>query len=168
MSFTPTDPTAKTLDPHSTTTVKKGENLNPVALALEFPVDIWKIYINNVLMAWAYSPGVTPAADDAGIYASAGENGIIIEPSSNTEATVVFNTELMPAGDNQQIAAAFVPDATKPTQEIGKTTLATVSVSSTTSPDIRGVGSSSGGCDAGLGAIISAIAAAFFISKKRS
>ena len=169
VSFTPTDPTAKTLNPNTTTTVKQGENLNPVALVLEFPVDIWKIYINNVLMAWAYSPGVTPAADDASIYASTGENGVIIEPSSKTEATVVFNTELMPAGNNQQIAAAFVPDVTKPTQEIGKTTLATVSVSGTTSPDEPiGVGGSSGGCDAGLGAIVLAMAATFFISKKRS
>ncbi|MBR0249260.1 MAG: putative Ig domain-containing protein, partial [Synergistaceae bacterium] len=169
VSFTPTDPTAKTLNPNTTTTVKQGENLNPVALVLEFPVDIWKIYINNVLMAWAYSPGVTPAADDASIYASTGENGVIIEPSSKTEATVVFNTELMPAGNNQQIAAAFVPDVTKPTQEIGKTTLATVSVSSTTSPDEPiGVGGSGGGCDAGLGAIVLAMAATFFISKKRS
>ena len=167
VEYVASDPTAKTLNPNTTTQVRQNEDINPIALVLEFPVDIWRIYINNVLAAWAYSPGVSA---NGAIYASTGENGVIIEPKSKTEATVVFNPANMQTGSSE-IAAAFVPNAAKPTQEIGRTKLADVNItSSTTSPDeeIQGVGDSGGGCSAGLGAIVSAIAAAFFISKKRS
>ena len=171
VTFTNTNPSAQTLSRTGTNQVSKGSNINPVDLVLEFPVDIWRVYINNVLAAWAYSPGVNATEDNDFVtfYPAEGSKGVDIIAESSTKATVTFDTNTMSSGSNE-IAAAFVPDADKPTQEIGKSTLATVNVSSSDVPSTTplGAGSSSGGCSAGLGAMVSAIAAAFFISKKRS
>lgn len=163
-----------TLSRTGTTNITKSSDINPIDLVLSFDVDIWRIYINNSIVAWAYSPGVTPAEFDGknDFSASAGNHsgsGIEILPQSASEAQINFTAADMPTGNNV-IASAFVLDIASPDQEIGKTTIATVNVSSgsPSSDEEYGVGSSSGGCSAGLGAIVSALAAAFFISKKRS
>ena len=171
VSFTSTNPEAQTLSRTGTSQVSKGSAVNPVDLVLDFPVDIWKVYINDVLAAWAYSPGVSASgADDfVTFYTAEGSRGVDIVAESSTKATITFNTNAMPSG-NSEIAAAFIPDATKPDQEIGKSTLATVNVSdSQSSADaVVGVGPGSGGCSAGLGAVMSIFAAAFLISRKHS
>lgn len=173
ISYTSTSTTAHTLSKTGTNQVSKGSSINPVDLVLDFPVDIWKVYINNVLVAWAYSPSVTPSeADDFMTFypADGTQQGVDIVAESDTKATITFDTTSMSTGSNT-VTAAFVPDITAPTQEIGKTNIATINVTDTDSgetTDPTGVGSSSGGCSAGLGAFVSALAAAFFISKKRS
>ena len=163
LTYTTLSQTAKTLSKTRTTTVSKGDTINPIDVKLGFDVDIWRVYVNSVLAAWEYSPGV---ASDAFEAASKSSNGIEILPSSKTEATILLNASEMTTGTNE-LVVAFVPSISNPTQEIGQTTLATVAVSDT-STDVKGVGGSSGGCSAGLGALVSAIAAAFFISRKRS
>ncbi|MBR4196828.1 MAG: hypothetical protein IKQ95_08985 [Synergistaceae bacterium] len=169
VTYTSTNPEAQTLSRTGTSQVSKGSAVNPVDLVLDFPVDIWKVYINDVLAAWAYSPGVSASgADDfVTFYTAEGSRGVDIVAESSTKATITFNTNAMPSG-NSEIAAAFIPDATKPDQEIGKSTLATVNVSdSQSSADaVVGVGPSSGGCSAGLGVFVSALVAMFFISRK--
>ena len=101
-----------------------------------------------------YSAVVTTAADDELIEASAEEEaGVFIDNDGNKIETV-------PSNGGVNLAAYF---------EAGKTyNVAVTAVAPSTDPDEYGVGSASGGCSAGLGAIVSALAAAFFISKKRS
>lgn len=183
IEFTSTNPSAQTLSRTGTNEVRRGSGINPIDLVLTFEIDIWKIYINNVLAAWAYSPGVnaTEDTDFVTFYPAEGSKGVDIVAESKTKATITFDTTTMAAGRNE-IAAAFVPDASQPTQEIGKSTLAAVTVDTSTTPtspdvpsspdvpgtDPVGVGDSNGGCSAGLGAMVSALAAMFFVSKKRS
>lgn len=167
------NPLYVTLSRTGTTSVTRSDTINPILLVLSFDVDIWRVYINNsdTAAAWAYSPGVSGSGyDDEEEFSAADKstNGIKIIANSKREAEVHFDPAEMPSGTNV-ITAAFVEDANNPTQEIGRTTLATINVSGSSSGgDERGVGSSSGGCSAGLGAVVSALAAAFFISKKRS
>ena len=117
---------AKSLSKSTATQVTQGESLSPVTLSLGFETDIWNVYVNNSLAASATSPGVStgefrPSA-----------NGVTISASSASSATISFSTSAMSAGSNV-IAVALVPYASKPTQEIGRTTLGTVTVSSQSS-----------------------------------
>ena len=126
-----TSSTTKSLSKSAATQVTQGETLSPVTLNLGFETDIWNVYVNNTLAASAYSPGVS--ATDFRPSAS----GVTITASSSSSAQITFTTSAMSAGSNT-IAAAFVPYASKPKQEIGRTTLGTVTVSSqstTTSGD---------------------------------
>ena len=126
-----TSTTAKSLSKSTAAQVTQGETLSPVTLNLSFDIDIWNVYVNDTLAASAYSPGVSggefrPSA-----------SGVTITASSSSSAQITFSTSAMSTGNNV-IAAAFVPYASKPAQEIGKTTLGTVTVSaknSTTSGD---------------------------------
>ena len=123
-----TDTSAKSLSKTTATQVTQGEALSPVTLSLGFETDIWNVYVNNSLAASATSPGVT--ANEF----KASANGVTISASSSSSATISFSTSAMSAGSNV-IAVAFVPYASKPTQEIGRTTLGTVTVSSQTTSD---------------------------------
>ena len=123
-----TGTSSKSLSKTAATQVTQGESLSPVTLNLGFETDIWNVYVNNSLAASATSPGVStgdfrPSA-----------NGVTISASSTSSATISFSTSAMSAGSNV-IAVAFVPYAEKPTQEIGRTTLGTVTVSSQTTSD---------------------------------
>ena len=154
----------RTLNRNGTTQVGKDETINPVTITLEFDVDIWKVYLNGELAAWEYSPGVS--AQSAFYASSLSSKGVTIKPASKTEATIEFDPSAMPDGSNT-IEVAFIVDANTPDQEIGKTTVAEVEVTDEVD-DIGTIGGSSGGCSAGLGAIVSVLAAAFFISRKHS
>ena len=123
-----TGTSTKSLSKTTATQVTQGEALSPVTLSLGFETDIWNVYVNNSLAASATSPGVT--ANEF----KASANGVTISASSSSSATISFSTSAMSAGSNV-IAVAFVPYASKPTQEIGRTTLGTVTVSSQTTSD---------------------------------
>ncbi len=119
---------AKSLSKSTATQVTQGETLSPVTLSLGFETDIWRVYVNDSLSASTTSPGVStgefrPSA-----------NGVTITASSTSSATISFSTSAMSAGSNV-IAVALVPYASKPNQEIAKTTLGTVTVSAKTTSD---------------------------------
>ncbi|MBQ6973082.1 MAG: hypothetical protein IJP86_12105 [Synergistaceae bacterium] len=128
---------AKSLSKSATTQVTQGEALSPVTLSPAFETEIWRVYVNDELAASAYSPGVS-----GGEFTSSA-SGVTITASSSSSAQITFTTSAMSAGSNQ-IEAAFVPNASKPAQEIGRTVLGLVSVSSgssngnTTSDDQSG------------------------------
>ncbi len=117
-----TSSTAKSLSQSTATQVTQGETLSPVALSLGFETDIWNVYVNNTLATSAYSPGVS--ANEF----KASASGVTISVSSSSSAQITFNTSDMSTGSNA-VAVAFVPYASKPNQEIGRTTLGTVTVS---------------------------------------
>lgn len=126
-----TGTSAKSLSKTAVTQVTQGETLSPVALSLGFEVDIWRVYVNNTLAASATSPGT------AGAEFIPSANGVTISAGSSSSATISFSTSAMSTGSNV-IAVAFVPYESKLTQEIGRTTLGTVTVSAqstTTSGD---------------------------------
>ena len=128
-----TSTSAKSLSKTTATQVTQGETLNPVTLNLGFTTDIWRVYVNDTLADSAYSPGVS------GSEVSPSANGVTISASSSTSATISFSTSAMSTGSNT-IAAAFVPDVSSPNQEIAKTTLGIITVSSqsgTTSDDTK-------------------------------
>ncbi|MBQ6114787.1 MAG: hypothetical protein IJL11_05370, partial [Synergistaceae bacterium] len=85
------------------------------------------------------------------IEASAEESNAVFLDDSGNEITQV------PASKYVNVAAYFEP---------GKAYEPAITATSSDQP--LGVGGSGGGCDAGLGAIVLAMAATFFISKKRS
>lgn len=119
---------AKSLSKTAATQVTQGETLSPVTLSLGFETDIWRVYVNDSLSGSATSPGVStgefrPSA-----------NGVTISASSSSSATISFSTSAMSAGNNV-IEVALVPYASKPNQEIGRTTLGTVTVSAKTTSD---------------------------------
>ena len=128
-----TSTSAKSLSKTTATQVTQGEALNPVTLNLGFTTDIWRVYVNDTLADSAYSPSVS------GSEVSASANGVTNTASSSTSATISFSTSAMTTGSNT-IAAAFVPDVSSPNQEIAKTTLGIITVSSqsgTTSDDTK-------------------------------
>ena len=118
-----TSSTTKSLSNTTTTQVAQGEALSPVTLSPAFDTEIWRVYINDELAASAYSPGVS------GGEFSGSANGVNITATSASSAQITFSTSAMSTGSNQ-IEASFVPNASKPTQEIGRTVLGLVSVSS--------------------------------------
>lgn len=128
-----TSTSAKSLAKSTTTQVTQGEALSPVTLSPAFDTEIWRVYINDELAASAYSPGVS------GGEFTASASGVTITASSASSAQITFSTSAMSMGSNQ-IEASFVPNASKPTQEIGRTVLGLVSISSgnTTSGDQSG------------------------------
>lgn len=162
VTYDTTSTTAHTLSRTGTTLVRQGEDINPISLVLEFPVDIWRVYVNDILVAWAYSPGVSAneffAADKS-------SNGVEILPSSKTEATILLDSSAMSAGVNE-ISAAFVPDVANPSQEIAKSTLATVNIESSSAVE-TGVGNSSGGCNGGLAVSVILLGLGFALARKK-
>lgn len=125
-------------------------------------VETAKIYVFGVsvdnlvagsTMTW--TPHVSSSSTGEYLTASEEEENATFLDDSNNIVTKV------PANKHINVAAYFEPE---------KTYSPTISTASTpsTSGDIIGITSSSGGCSAGLGALVSALAAAFFISKKRS
>ena len=122
-------------------------------------VEVAKIYVFGVsldnlaagsLMTW--TPHVSSSSTGEYLTASAEEENATFLDDSGNEVTRV------PANKHVNVAAYFEP---------GK--IYEPSITATSGPiEVVGVGSSSGGCSAGLGALVSALAAAFFISKKRS
>lgn len=125
-------------------------------------VEVAKIYVFGVsvdnlvagsTMTW--TPHVSSSSTGEYLTASEEEENATFLDDSNNIVTKV------PANKHVNVAAYFEPDKTySPT--------ITTSTTPSTSGDIIGITSSSGGCSAGLGALVSALAAAFFISKKRS
>ena len=100
---------------------------------------IWEVVVSN-------------AANDEILEASAAEDdAVFIDNNSNIVTTV-------PSDKYVNVAAYF---------EAGKTYSPTIRTTTTDTRD-AGVGSASSGCSAGFGAMVSALAAAFFISRKRS
>lgn len=97
-----------------------------------------------------WTPNASNVSTGEYIEASDEENNAVFFDDSGNETTVV------PASKHVNVAAYFEP---------GKAYAPEISA---TSSDVIGVGGSGGGCDAGLGAIVLAMAATFFISKKRS
>ena len=126
-----TSSATKSLSKTATTQVTQGEALSPVTLSPAFDTEIWRVYINDDLAASAYSPGVS------GGEFSGSANGVTITASSSSSAQITFSTSAMSTGSNQ-IEASFVPNASKPTQEIGRTVLGLVSVSSGSSNNNNG------------------------------
>ena len=123
-------------------------NIAPIQVQADgiyvFGVNLSNFTVGDTLI---WTPNVSNASTGEYIEASEDENNAVFLDDSGNETTVV------PFSKHVNVAAYF---------EKGKTYEPTISTSYVP------VGSSSGGCDAGLGAIVSAIAAAFFISKKRS
>lgn len=124
-------------------------------------VEVAKIYVFGVsvdnlvagsTMTW--TPHVSSSSTGEYLTASEEEeNATFLDDSGNVVTRV-------PANKHINVAAYFEP---------GKIYEPSITTSTpSTSGDIIGITSSSGGCSAGLGALVSALAAAFFISKKRS
>ena len=111
---------------------------------------VFRVYLRDLVGTLSWTPNVSNASTGEYIEASDEENNAVFLDDSGQEITEVPDTKYV------NVAAYFEP---------GKAYEPAITA---TSGDVQGVGSSSGGCDAGLGAIVSAIAAAFFISKKRS
>ena len=124
-------------------------------------VEVAKIYVFGVsvdnlvagsTMTW--TPHVSSSSTGEYLTASEEEENATFLDDSNNIVTKV------PANKHINVAAYFEP---------GKIYEPSITTSTpSTSGDIIGITSSSGGCSAGLGALVSALAAAFFISKKRS
>lgn len=119
------------------------------------------IYVFNVNVA-TFTTGYTMVWE---VTVSASETDELIQASAEEKNAIFLNDDgdiitTVPANKSVNVAAYF---------EAGKT-YSPVIRATATAPDTgkTGVGSSSGGCSAGLGALVSVLAAAFFISKKRA
>lgn len=117
-----------------------------------FNVNVANFVVGHV-MKWEVT--VTDSETDELVEASDAEDNAIFLNDSGEEITTV------PANKSVNVAAYF---------EAGKTYSPVITASAATpTPETEvGVGSASGGCSAGLGALVSVLAAAFFISKKRA
>lgn len=125
------------------------------SIRLKFPVDVWTLYIDNntvVVAEEGYENEVSSAAGEKGdITPSTDKQGAVfeIDTTSLTVGTHAVKIGAIPTGSNMEAFYNFEP----------------ITVSET---GAYGVGSASSGCDAGLGMLVSALAAAFFIGRKRS
>ena len=105
----------------------------------------------NYILGW--DANVSSSSTGERLEASAEEEDAVFIKDDGEETTTV------PSSKHVNVAAYF---------EAGKTYEPIITAAEPSASIETGVGSSSGGCSAGLGAIVSALAAAFFISKKRS
>lgn len=119
------------------------------------------IYVFNVNVA-TFTTGYTMVWE---VTVASSETDELIQASAEEKNAIFLNDDgdiitTVPANKSVNVAAYF---------EAGKT-YSPVIRATATAPDTgkTGVGSSSGGCSAGLGALVSVLAAAFFISKKRA
>ena len=119
------------------------------------------IYVFNVNVA-NFTTGYTMIWE---VTVASSETDELIQASAEEKNAIFLNDDgdiitTVPANKSVNVAAYF---------EAGKT-YSPVIRATATAPETgkTGVGSSSGGCSAGLGALVSVLAAAFFISKKRA
>ncbi|MBQ3345811.1 MAG: putative Ig domain-containing protein [Synergistaceae bacterium] len=136
-------------------TVSYGTDTVRIPTIVVPSADIYVFGVSLDVLQAGYTLVWTPHASNAStgeyIEASDEENNAVFFDDSGNETTVV------PASKHVNVAAYFEP---------GKAYEPAITATSSDQP--LGVGGSGGGCDAGLGAIVLAMAATFFISKKRS
>ncbi len=128
----------------------------PAITVTETKVYVFGVSLDNLpvnyILGW--DSNVSSSSTGERLEASAEEEDAVFIKDDGEETTTV------PSSKHVNVAAYF---------EAGKTYEPIITAAEpSTSGEEYGVGSSSGGCSAGLGAIVSALAAAFFISKKRS
>ena len=128
----------------------------PAITVTETKVYVFGVSLDNLpvnyILGW--DANVSSSSTGERLEASAEEEDAVFIKDDGEETTTV------PSSKHVNVAAYF---------EAGKTYEPIITAAEpSTSGEEYGVGSSSGGCSAGLGAIVSALAAAFFISKKRS
>lgn len=127
----------------------------PAITVTETKVYVFGVSLDNLptdyILGW--DSNVSSSSTGERLEASAEEEDAVFIKDDGEETTTV------PSSKHVNVAAYF---------EAGKTYEPIITAADPSASIETGVGSSSGGCSAGLGAIVSALAAAFFISKKRS
>ena len=128
-------------------------NFYEYILMLNFNVTSWRLYLNDTRVAISAADGVSAAA---------GEEATITPDADDPKVALgSINRTTLTEGTSYNVELGVIPEGG--TEEI-RGSLGTI----TGGTSMVGVGSASGGCDAGLGMLVSALAAAFFIGRKRS
>lgn len=133
----------------STTTV----NL-PEIIVTEAKIYVFGVDVSNLPVGWTLSYSSNATRITTGEYVSTAETdatAIFLDDSGNEITTV-------PENKHVNVAAYMEP---------GNIYEPSITATAESESTITGVGESNGGCSAGLGAMVSVLAAAFLVSKKR-